>query len=55
MLNYRTFNEFIADYPIEILADKSISKEKLINNLEQFYPKEKQEQYSVLGIKLESI
>lgn len=29
MLNYRTFNEFIADYPIKVLADESISKEEL--------------------------
>lgn len=43
------------NFDISILADDSITKEKLISTLEQFYPKEKQEQYGVLGIKIELI
>ena len=30
-----------------------MTKEELITVLEQFYPKEKQEQYGVLGIRIE--
>ena len=43
------------DYDISILADKSMTKEELITVLEQFYTKEKQEMYGVLGIKIELI
>ena len=39
-------------YNITLLADKSISKEELLNELEKFYSKEKQEQYGVLGIEV---
>ena len=41
------------DYDIEVLADKSMTKEELKNELEKFYPIEKQKQYSVLGIRVE--
>ena len=34
---------------------KSMTKEELIGVLEQFYTKEKQEQYGVLGIRIELI
>ena len=34
---------------------KEMFKEELINVLEQFYSKEKQEQYGVLGIRIELI
>ena len=43
------------DFDISLLADKSMIKEKLISDLEQFYPKEKQEKYGVLGIRIELI
>ena len=43
------------DFDISLLADKSMTKDKLINILEQFYPKEKQDQYGVLGIRIELI
>lgn len=41
------------DFDISILSDKSMTKKELITVLEQFYPKEKQEQYGVLGIRIE--
>ena len=41
------------DFDISILSDKSMTKEELIDVLEQFYTKEKQEQYGVLGIRIE--
>ena len=43
------------DYDISILSDKSMTKEELISVLEQFYTKEKQEKYGVLGIRIELI
>lgn len=53
LLKYNSFEELFNDFPIEILADKSVNKEYLLNVLEEFYPKEKQNKYNVLGIKLE--
>ncbi len=55
LLRYNTFADMFKDFDIAILADKSMTKEELIGVLEQFYPKEKQEQYGVLGIRIELI
>lgn len=41
------------DFDISILSDKSMTKNELIAVLEEFYTKEKQEQYGVLGIRIE--
>ena len=41
------------DFDISLLSDKSMTKDKLISTLEEFYTKEKQEQYGVLGIRIE--
>ena len=55
LLRYNTFEEMFRDFDISILSDKSMTKEELISVLEQFYTKEKQEQYGVLGIRIELI
>lgn len=55
LLQYRTFEELFNDYSIEVLADKKMNKYDLLSELEKFYPREKQEQYNVLGIKIELI
>ena len=55
LLRYNTFEDLFKDFDISILSDKSMTKKELISVLEQFYPKEKQEQYSVLGIRIELI
>lgn len=52
---YNSFEEMFKDYDISILSDKSMTKEELISVLEQFYTKEKQEKYGVLGIRIELI
>lgn len=52
--NFKSFEELFKNYDISILADKSISKEELLKELEKFYPKEKQLQYGVLAIKIEN-
>lgn len=55
LLHYNDFENLFADYPIEILADKSMSKNELKNVLEEFYTTEKQKKYGVLGIKIKLI
>ena len=53
LLRYNSFKDMFKDFDISILSDKSMTKEELIKVLEQFYTKEKQEQYGVLGIRIE--
>ena len=53
LLRYNSFEDMFNDFDISILSDKSMTKNELITVLEQFYTKEKQEQYGVLGIRIE--
>ena len=55
LFRYNSFLDMFKDFDISILSDKSMTKEELIAVLEQFYTKEKQEQYGVLGIRIELI
>ena len=55
LLRYNTFEEMFRDFDISVLSDKSMTKEELINDLEEFYTKEKQNKYGVLGIKIELV
>lgn len=55
LLRYNSFEDMFKDYDISILADKSMTKEELMNVLEEFYTKEKQNTYGVLGIRIEII
>ena len=55
LLRYNSFEELFNDFNIEIMADQSMTKEELLNVLEQFYTPEKQKQYGVLGIRIEKI
>ena len=55
LLRYNTFEDLFKDFDIAILADASITKKELIDVLEEFYPKEEQEKYGVLGIRIELI
>ena len=52
LLRYNSFEEMFKDYDISVLADSSMTKDELINVLEQFYPKRKQKEYGVLGIRI---
>lgn len=52
LLRYDSFENLFQDFDISILADKSMSKEGLLHVLEEFYTKEKQEKYGVVGIKV---
>lgn len=53
LLRYNSFEDMFKDFDISILSDKSMTKEELISVLEQFYTKEKQNKYGVLGIRIE--
>lgn len=55
LLRYDSFEDMFKDFDISVLSDKSMTKEELIDVLEQFYTKDKQEQYGVLGIRIELI
>ena len=52
LLRYNSFEDMFKDYDISVLSDKAMTKKQLINVLEQFYTKEKQKQYGVLGIRI---
>ena len=55
LLRYNSFEDMFKDYDISVLSDASMTKEELISVLEKFYTKEKQQQYGVLGIRVELI
>lgn len=55
LLKYSSFEDLFKDFDISILSDKSMTKNELISVLEEFYPKEKQCQTGVLGIRIELI
>ena len=53
LLKYNSFEELINNYNIELLADKSMTKEELLEVFNEFYTKEEQDKYGVVGIKIE--
>ena len=53
LIRYNSFNDMFKDFDISLLADKRMTKDELINALEQFYTKEEQQKYGVLGIRIE--
>lgn len=55
LLRYKTFEELLNDFSIDILADKSITKQQLLNILYEFYTPEEVRKYGVIGIRIEKI
>ena len=53
LLRYENFDSLFNDFTIDRLADKSMEKSELLEELEKFYTKEKQKEYGVLGIRIE--
>lgn len=51
LLHYAIFTDLFRDFTIEILADKSMTKDEFRRVLEQFYAPEKQLKYGALGIR----
>ena len=52
LLRYENFDSLFNDFTIDRLADKSMKKSELLEELEKFYTKEKQKEYGVLGIRI---
>ena len=55
ILRYENFEGLFEDFGVDRLADKSMSKSELLEELEKFYTKEKQKEYGVLGIRIEKV
>lgn len=55
LLRYQNFDQLFNDFDISVLADKSMTKPELRTALEEFYTKEKQSKYGVIGIRIELI
>ena len=53
LLRYENFEGLFEDFGVDRLADKSMSKSELLEELGKFYTKEKQKEYGVLGIRIE--
>lgn len=53
LLKYQDFKTLFNDFGIEILADRTMTKEELLDVLSEFYTPEKQEEFGVLGIRVE--
>lgn len=55
LIRYQSFEDLFKDFPIEILADKTMTKDELLNVLSEFYTKEKQREFGVVGIRIKII
>ena len=55
LLKYNNFVELLNDFDISILADKSLTKPKLLASLNKYYPLEQQTKLGVIAIKFEKI
>lgn len=55
LLIYPSFEELLNNYPIEYFADNTHTKTELLKVLNEFYTKEEQEKYGVVGIRIEII
>ena len=55
LLRYENFDGLFNDFTIDRLADKSMKKSELLEELEKFYTKKKQKEYGVLGIRIEKV
>lgn len=53
LLKFKSFEDLINNYDISLLSDKSMTKEELINVLKNFYTKQEEKEYGVLGIVFE--
>lgn len=52
LLRYNSFKELFNDFDISVLSDSSMTKEELLNVLQEFYTIEKQKEYGILGIRV---
>ena len=52
---YNNFKDLVNDFDIELIADKSITKDELLKTLNEIYAVEEQNKYGVLAIEIELI
>ena len=52
LMRYQSFEDLFKAFPIEILADKTMTKDELLGILSEFYTKEKQQEFGVIGIRI---
>ena len=52
---YKNFNDLVNDFDIRLIADKSITKDELLQALNKIYTIEQQNKYGVLTIEIELI
>ena len=55
LFEHNSFEELFENFEIDILADKSMTKAKLLQVLDEFYTPEKQAEFGVLGILIDLI
>ena len=55
LYRYNNFESLINDFAIELIADKSIDKQELLNILNEIYSQDEQNKYGVIGIEIELI
>lgn len=55
LMRYQSFKDLLQDFSVEILADKTMAKDELMNTLGEFYTKEQQCEFGVIGIRIEPI
>ena len=55
LLRYNSFADLFEDFDISILADSSMTKQELLEALGEFYTEEKQEEFGVIGIRIELV
>ncbi len=55
LIHYKSFEDLFKDFPIEILADKTMTKDELLSILDEFYSEEKQREFGVIGIRIKLI
>lgn len=53
LLRYDTFDNMFRDFDISILSSKSMTKNELLNTLNEFYTSEEEKKYGVIGIRIE--
>ncbi len=53
LLRYNSFNDLLNDIDISLVAPSRYDKNSFINELEKYYPKDKQLKYGIIGIRIE--
>lgn len=52
---YNNFKDLINDFSIELMADKTLTKDELLHTLNEIYTIEQQDKYGVLAIEIKII